>query len=76
MLAQAQPSSFSKSLVADLTASLLFEMQPNELISVIRAADLPGHRCSEFDRQPERYDRQTLLRLAHIARRCCRTQGY
>jgi hypothetical protein len=76
MLAEVQPGSYSKSSVADLSAALLVKMQPDELISVIRAADLPGQRRSQFDRQPEQYDRCTLLRLAHIARRCCRTQEY
>lgn len=68
--------SLDKSSVAELSAAVLVEMTPAELITVIRAAKLPGYVDSNFDRHPDRYDRPTLLRFAHIARRSCRNQGY
>lgn len=65
-----------KSSVAELSGAVLAEMTPKELITVIQAADFPGFADSNINRHPDQYDRQTLLRLANIARRSCRYQGY
>jgi hypothetical protein len=54
---------------------LFSKMGPQQLIRVIRAAELPlvDARTSE---RLQYLDRATLQRLAHLAQRCCRNQGY
>jgi hypothetical protein len=64
-----------KSVVAGIPYAAIAAMTREELVRVIEAADLPvlGPRAS--DRLP--YLKRTILeRLAHLARRCCRNQGY
>lgn len=64
-----------RSRVADLAVSQIEQMNDGELIEVIRSADVPWHGATFTDRLPF-YDRSTLLRLAFLARRCCRNLGY
>lgn len=66
---------FDKPSVAGLAIGMIAEMSREELIRVIDGSDLPLINSS--NRQRLRYlDRATLQRLAQLARRCCRNQGY
>jgi hypothetical protein len=65
-----------KSSVAEMSAGLIDSLGPEELIRVIYAADLPVVFCHELPARLAFCDRETLRRLAHLARRCCRNQGY
>jgi hypothetical protein len=60
-----------KSSVAELSAALINSMTCDELIRVIRAADLPTLFRPELQQSIPFYDRETLKRLAYLARRCC-----
>ena len=64
-----------KSAVAAIPIGAITAMTREELIRVIEAADLPvlGPLVSDHLLNLER---ETLERLAHEARRCCRNQGY
>ena len=64
-----------RSRVAELSVAEIEQMENEELIDVIRTADVPWHGTKFSDRLPF-YDRATLLRLAFLARRCCRNLGY
>lgn len=61
--------------VAELSPVQISRMTRDELVRVIRAAQLPLVR-PEIDEQLEFYDRPTLVRLVYLARRCCRNQGF
>ena len=63
-----------KSDVAELSLLQISRMTCDELIRVIRAAQLPLLR-PDVDEQLEFQDRPTLERLVYLARRCCRNQG-
>ena len=63
-----------KSDVAELSLLKISRMTCDELIRVIRAAQLPLLR-PDADEQLEFQDRPTLERLVYLARRCCRNQG-
>lgn len=65
-----------KSSIAELPAALIAEMTCEELCRMIRAAELPTLGGTDIDGRLTFYDRQTLIRLAHLARRCCQTQGH
>jgi hypothetical protein len=66
---------FDKPSVAKLAIGKIAEMSREELVRVIDGSDLPLINSST--RQRLRYlDRSTLQRLAQLARRCCRNQGY
>jgi hypothetical protein len=63
-----------RATVAALPSETIELMTEDELVRVVRAAELPmvNHDCRIL-----RYlDRGTLLRMAYLARRCCRNQGY
>jgi len=63
-----------KATIASLTQSDISQMTCEELVRVIRGARMTLLR-SDIDEQLDGYDRTTLERLAHLARRCCRNQG-
>jgi hypothetical protein len=66
---------FDKPAVAGLAIGMISRMSREELIRVIHGADLP--LINGRNRQRLRYlDRDSLQRLAQLARRCCRNQGY
>jgi hypothetical protein len=66
---------FDKPAVAGLAIGIISKMSADELISVIDGADLP--LINNRNRQRLKYlDRPSLERLAQLARRCCRNQGY
>lgn len=56
--------------IADLPSTIFAEMTRDELVRVIRIADLPFLAAATFEHLPL-CDRQTLERLANLARRCC-----
>ncbi len=64
-----------KSTVAEIPSGLISRMSREELIRVIQAAELPLLNARTRERLPY-LDRMVLERLAHLARRCCRNQGY
>ena len=64
-----------KATVASLSPPEISQMTCAALVRVIRSAGLPFVR-SDIDGRLEGYDRPTLERLAYLARRCCRNQGY
>jgi hypothetical protein len=64
-----------KSMIAELPASQISRMSCMELIRVIQGSALPLMR-PEIQSHLEFYDRKTLERLAYLARRCCRNQGF
>lgn len=65
-----------KSTVADLSSSAIEQMTCEELVRVITAAELPQQLGRGRSLELPYGDREALLRLAHLARRCCRNQGY
>jgi hypothetical protein len=66
---------FDKPSVAGLATGRIAEMSREDLICVIDGSDLPLINSS--NRQRLRYlDRDSLQKLAQLARRCCRNQGY
>lgn len=67
--------SFDKSAIAALTTTELGAMSCQELATVVEAADVPM-LSSQTRQRLSLMDRATLERLAHLARRCCRHQGY
>ena len=64
-----------KPLIAELSNTAIEQMTSDELRHVIAASEHPwtGRR---LERRLAYCDRETLLRLAYLARRCCRNQGY
>jgi len=73
--AATRDEALEKSAVAEIAMGLFSKMGPQQLIRVIRAAELPllDARTSE---RLQYLDRATLQRLAHLAQRCCRNRGY
>lgn len=65
-----------KSIVAELSMTAIDRMTCEELVRVIRTAELENLSCDDLNRRLPFYDRATLVRLAHLARRCCQNQGY
>jgi len=65
-----------KSAVAQLTAVVIDGLTCEELVGVIRAANLPPLSRPELQQRLPFYDHDTLRRLAYLARRCCRNQGF
>lgn len=64
-----------KSAIAELSAGLIDRMTCDELVRIIRAAEVPVlGRPDLYGRLPF-YDRETLQRLAHVARRCCQMRN-
>jgi hypothetical protein len=66
--------SLEKIKIAELPIRFIAEMSREELIRVIRAAQLPLLDSRALRRLPF-LDRPALERLAHLGRRCCRTRG-
>ena len=64
-----------KSDIAALSATAVNKMTCDELVRMIRVANLPDMLCPDLDQHLPFYDRTVLTRLAHLAQRCCRTQG-
>jgi len=64
-----------KSTIADLSSASISEMDREELIRVIRAAELPLIDARILARLPD-LDPATLERLAHLARGCCQNWGH
>ncbi len=60
-----------KSSIAELSAALIDGMACDQLIRVIRAAELPTQFRPDLQQCLPFYDRETLKRLAYLARRCC-----
>lgn len=67
---------WDKFSVAELNVHRIDHMTCEELILVIHAAEFSALFRSDLDRHIEFLDRETLQRLAHLARQCCRNQGY
>jgi hypothetical protein len=59
-----------KSTIADASAASIDHMTCDELVRMILAAQLPTLCRPDLDRRLRFYDRETLKRLAHVARRC------
>lgn len=59
--------------IADLSAMKISHMTDDELVRVIRAARML-QLTGASDEHLEYYDRITLERLVHLARRCCRNR--
>ena len=65
-----------KACVAGLSAASIDRMSSDELARVILASGLPSYPCFPIEGRLRSSDRETLRRLAYLARRCCRNQGY
>ena len=64
-----------KPMIAELSNDAIDAMTSEELRHLIRASEHPW-RGNRLDRRLQFCDRDTLIRLAYLARRCCRNQGY
>jgi hypothetical protein len=73
--ASATGPSLDKNKIADLPVRFVSEMSREDLIHMIRGAQLPLIDVRTLRRLPF-IDRSALERLAHLARRCCRTRRF
>lgn len=64
-----------EAIITGLTGVEIGQMTDGELARVIRAARLPLLSLG-VDLHLELYDRQTLERLAYLARRCCQNRTF
>lgn len=64
-----------KSDIAQLSATAINKMTCNELVRMIRVANLAALLCSNLDEHLPFYERSVLMRLAHLAQRCCRVHA-
>ena len=64
-----------KSDIAEWSAAVINDMTCDELVRMIRVANLPVLLRPDLDRHLPFYDHAVLTRLAHLASRCCRNQG-
>lgn len=72
---QCRLSSFPDKLsISMLAAAAINQMTCAELVLLIRDAGLPGPYSPELERRLPFYDRTVLLRLAHLAKRCCQNR--
>lgn len=71
----AADEALDRSTIAALSAGRLEQMTRDELIRVIRAAELALINKRTVERLPL-LDLPTLLRLAHLAVRSCRNKGH
>lgn len=71
-----QCEALDKSTIAELSGTLIDSMSREELVRVIRAAELLPHFRDELQRALPFYDCELLRRLAHLAKRCCQNQGH
>lgn len=65
-----------KSDIAELSSTAINRMTCDELLRVVQVAELPQSMTPNRKPALPSGDRETLLRLAHLARRCCQNQGY
>jgi hypothetical protein len=68
-------ASLDKPMIAELSNDAIDAMTSDELRQLIKASEHPW-RGSRLDHRLRFCDRETLVRLAYLARRCCRNQGY
>lgn len=66
--------SLDRPMIAELPGDLIDCMTRDELVRLIRAAELPTLLSPSLQRSLPFYDGETLKRLAHLARRCCQGQ--
>lgn len=66
---------WDKHAVAELSIDAISQMDAVELVRAIRASDLALIGEDQAG-SLQQLDRPTLERLTHLARRCCRNQGY
>jgi hypothetical protein len=64
-----------KASIANLSSNLFDSMTCEELIQVIDSSELLTVQCSDLPGHLAFYDRETLVRLAQIARRYCQDQA-
>lgn len=64
-----------KSDIAELSATAINNMTCDELVRMIRVAGLPDQLCPTMGMHLAFFDRTALIRLAHLAQRCCRNHG-
>ena len=64
-----------KPMIAELSNDAIEAMTSDELRQLIEASEHPW-RGNRLHRRLQFCDRDTLVRLAYLARRCCRNQGY
>ncbi len=64
-----------KLAIAQLTTAEIERMNCEELVQVIRAAELPTLQSDQVVRQLPLYDKEILKRLAYRARRCCQNRA-
>lgn len=70
---------YHKSEIASLSMHEIADLSREELIAVVRSVPVAFVRTQDAGRLTDRLEflnRKTLERLAFIARRCCRNQGY
>lgn len=63
-------------LIAELDAVTINQMTDEELARVIEVANLPQLLNQEQSFVLPRGNREAILRLAHLARYCCRNQSH
>lgn len=68
--------SLDKATIAELSTATIEKMTCDELARVIQAAGMSYLLNADCELQNSSSDRQRLLSLAQLARRCCRSQGY
>lgn len=73
---QGRCEALEKSCVADLSAAVIDDLTCDELVRVIQVSELPRQLSFNVQMHWPFYDRETLKRLAYLARRCCQNQGY
>lgn len=61
--------------IADLSAAVINGMTCDELVRMIRVANLPALLSLDLDQDLPFYDRTVLARRAHLAWRYCRNHG-
>jgi hypothetical protein len=69
------PTAFDRKLIGELSASQIEQMTCAELAHVIRAVH-PALLTRGMLYRLENRDREELMRLAYLCRRCCRQQRY
>ncbi len=74
-LAESRDSDWTMSAVAELSQADIRQMDGDELIAVIRTADIPLFRERMIRHLPF-YDHATLEQLAFLAQRTVRNLGY
>jgi len=64
-----------KSDIAELSVTTINKMTCDELVRMIRVTNLLSLLRPGLDEHLPFYDHAVLVRLAHLAQRCCSTQG-